>query len=368
MSAVAVRDLRKSYGDHEALRGIEFDDRARARCSACSGRTARGRRRPSRSSRATASGTRAGRGARRRPAGREPGLARARRRRAPVLVALHEPQCRREPAALRRLLHDAARPRGGRRASSVSPRRRDARVRTLSGGQKRRLDLGLALVGDPELLFLDEPTTGFDPGARRAAWETIRDLRSLGKTILLTTHYLDEAEQLADRVAVLNGGVIVREGAPSELTARRDGDRDPVSPRRPRDRGANRPADTQAERADGRGARRAAESSRGSRCGDRPSRRSTWSSPPNEPAALHPRAQGRAEALLAKPGGGVLHLPAPDPLLPHLRLDLRQLDDHEGAPARRVLPRGGDDRLRRRLDVRSPGSRSRRSCDARPVS
>jgi ABC-2 type transport system ATP-binding protein len=95
----------------------------------------------------------------------------------------------------------------------------DARVRTLSGGQKRRLDLGLALVGDPELIFLDEPTTGFDPGARRTAWETIRNLRSLGKTILLTTHYLDEAEQLADRVAVLRDGEIVREGKPSELTA-----------------------------------------------------------------------------------------------------------------------------------------------------
>jgi len=96
--------------------------------------------------------------------------------------------------------------------------KRDARVRTLSGGQQRRLDLGLALVGDPELVFLDEPTTGFDPGARRAAWDTIRDLRALGKTILLTTHYLDEAEQLADRVAVLREGVIVREGRPSELT------------------------------------------------------------------------------------------------------------------------------------------------------
>jgi ABC-2 type transport system ATP-binding protein len=94
----------------------------------------------------------------------------------------------------------------------------DARVRTLSGGQQRRLDLGLALVGDPELVFLDEPTTGFDPGARRAAWETVRNLRALGKTILLTTHYLDEAEQLADRVAVLRGGHIVREGAPAELT------------------------------------------------------------------------------------------------------------------------------------------------------
>ncbi|HXY83992.1 MAG TPA: ABC transporter ATP-binding protein [Gaiellaceae bacterium] len=96
--------------------------------------------------------------------------------------------------------------------------KRDARVRTLSGGQKRRLDLGLALVGDPDLVFLDEPTTGFDPAARRASWEMIRSLRTLGKTILLTTHYLDEAEQLADRVAVLRAGEIVREGAPADLT------------------------------------------------------------------------------------------------------------------------------------------------------
>ena len=96
--------------------------------------------------------------------------------------------------------------------------KRDARVKTLSGGQKRRLDLGVALVGDPELVFLDEPTTGFDPAARRAAWEMIRSLRSLGKTVLLTTHYLDEAEQLADRVAVLREGRIVIVGTPRELT------------------------------------------------------------------------------------------------------------------------------------------------------
>jgi ABC-2 type transport system ATP-binding protein len=93
-----------------------------------------------------------------------------------------------------------------------------ARVKTLSGGQKRRLDLGIALVGDPDLVFLDEPTTGFDPAARRAAWEMIRSLRLLGKTVLLTTHYLDEAEQLADRVAVLREGRIVRVGTPAELT------------------------------------------------------------------------------------------------------------------------------------------------------
>jgi ABC-2 type transport system ATP-binding protein len=97
--------------------------------------------------------------------------------------------------------------------------KRDARVKTLSGGQKRRLDLGVALVGDPDLLFLDEPTTGFDPAARRAAWEMIRSLRSLGKTVLLTTHYLDEAEQLADRVAVMREGRIVTIGTPRELTS-----------------------------------------------------------------------------------------------------------------------------------------------------
>jgi ABC-2 type transport system ATP-binding protein len=97
--------------------------------------------------------------------------------------------------------------------------KRDSRVKTLSGGQKRRLDLGVALVGDPDLVFLDEPTTGFDPAARRNAWELVRSLRGLGKTVLLTTHYLDEAQQLADRVAVLVDGEIVKMGRPSELTA-----------------------------------------------------------------------------------------------------------------------------------------------------
>jgi ABC-2 type transport system ATP-binding protein len=96
--------------------------------------------------------------------------------------------------------------------------KRDAHVRTLSGGQRRRLDLGLALVGDPDLLFLDEPTTGFDPQARRRAWESISSLRSLGKTILLTTHYLDEAERLCDRVAVLREGEFAAIGRPGELT------------------------------------------------------------------------------------------------------------------------------------------------------
>ncbi len=99
--------------------------------------------------------------------------------------------------------------------------KRNARVKSLSGGQQRRLDLALGLIGDPEILFLDEPTTGFDPAARRAAWDMIRSLRELGKTVLLTTHYLDEAEQLSDRVAVLREGRIVALGKPSELTGGR---------------------------------------------------------------------------------------------------------------------------------------------------
>ncbi|MGZ4280823.1 MAG: ABC transporter ATP-binding protein [Gaiellaceae bacterium] len=97
--------------------------------------------------------------------------------------------------------------------------KRDELVRRLSGGQRRRLDLGLALVGNPELIFLDEPTTGFDPHARRQAWETLRSLRGLGKTIVLTTHYLDEADRLCDRVAVLRKGEIVAAGPPAELSA-----------------------------------------------------------------------------------------------------------------------------------------------------
>ena len=89
------------------------------------------------------------------------------------------------------------------------------RVKTLSGGQKRRLDLGVALVGDPELVFMDEPTTGFDPAARRTAWELVRSLRALGKTVVLTTHYLDEAQQLADRVAVIREGGSCVSGRPT---------------------------------------------------------------------------------------------------------------------------------------------------------
>lgn len=97
---------------------------------------------------------------------------------------------------------------------------RDRRVKRLSGGQQRRLDVAVGLAGDPDLLFLDEPTTGFDPSARRGAWDMIRNLRALGKTVLLTTHYMDEAQSLADRVAIIVRGRIVAEGPPAILTGR----------------------------------------------------------------------------------------------------------------------------------------------------
>jgi len=93
----------------------------------------------------------------------------------------------------------------------------DSRVKTLSGGQQRRLELALGLVGDPDLVFMDEPTTGFDPSARRQAWSIVENLAALGKTILLTTHYMDEAQHLADRIAVIAKGIIVAEGTPETL-------------------------------------------------------------------------------------------------------------------------------------------------------
>ena len=100
----------------------------------------------------------------------------------------------------------------------------DERTGRLSGGQQRRLDVGMALVGDPELLFLDEPTTGFDPSARRQAWEVIAGLRDLGKTVFLTTHYMDEAQRLADRVTIIAAGEIVAQGTPEDLGERDAGE------------------------------------------------------------------------------------------------------------------------------------------------
>src|SRR5436309_1561804 len=218
VSAISVHDLRKSYGEHDALRGISFEIQS-GEVFGLLGPNGAGK----------TTTVEILEGYRSRDAGE-------------VQVLGFDP-ARTEPAYRERigvvLQHSQLWPNltvaethrmfAGyyRRPRDVGEvidlvglgEKRDARVKTLSGGQKRRLDLGVALVGDPDLLFLDEPTTGFDPASRRAAWEMIRSLRSLGKTVLLTTHYLDEAEQLADRVAVLRDGHIIRVGTPRELTS-----------------------------------------------------------------------------------------------------------------------------------------------------
>ena len=203
-----------------------------------------------------------------------------------------------------------------------------ARVKTLSGGQKRRLDLGVALVGDPELLFLDEPTTGFDPAARRTAWELVRSLRALGKTILLTTHYLDEAQQLADRVAVIREGRIVQQGSPAELIGAAPEGRDPLPRGRPRGRDRDRRADARPRRADRRRAAAAAASSTRSRsCG--PSLEDVYLDLIDDGArrpreALPPRAAQPAAAVLAQPRVGGLRLRLPADAVPAARRGLRR--------------------------------------------
>ena len=217
MSAIAVRDLRKSYGAYEALRGISFEIKE-GEVFGLLGPNGAGK----------TTTIEILEGYRRRDGGEVDVLgfdperaASAFRERIGVVLQQSQLWPNLTVAETHRMF--AGYYKHPRNADEVIAlvglaEKRDARVKTLSGGQKRRLDLGVALVGDPDLVFLDEPTTGFDPAARRAAWEMIRSLRSLGKTILLTTHYLDEAEQLADRLAVLREGVIIQEGTPAELT------------------------------------------------------------------------------------------------------------------------------------------------------
>jgi ABC-2 type transport system ATP-binding protein len=214
--AIEVRDLRKSYGEVEAVRGIDFQV-ARGEIYGMLGPNGAGK----------TSTVEILEGYRTRSSGS-------------VSVLGHDPQSR--PMELRRRVGIVLQSSGiysqVRVAEVVAhfagfyphPRdvdevvalvgleeKRDERARKLSGGQRRRLDLALALIGDPELIFLDEPTTGFDPAARRTAWQTIRSLKDLGKTVLLTTHYLDEAQELADRVAIIKGGQILAEGSPAQL-------------------------------------------------------------------------------------------------------------------------------------------------------
>jgi len=217
VTAVLVDDLHKTYGAHEALRGVSFEIREGEVFSLLG---------PNGAGKTTT--IEILEGYRRRDEGSvsvlgvdpERGTREWRGRIGVVLQssAMYETLTVRESLALFGGYYERPRPVDEVIAVVGLQEKADSLVRRLSGGQRRRLDFGLALIGDPELIFLDEPTTGFDPAARRAAWETIRSLRGLGKTILLTTHYLDEAEQLSDRVAVLREGRIVATGTPDELT------------------------------------------------------------------------------------------------------------------------------------------------------
>ena len=214
--AIEVRDLRKSYGELEAVRGIDFQV-GRGEIYGLLGPNGAGKT----STVEILEGYRARTAGSVSVLGHDPGK-RPRELRARVGIVLQSGGIYSHATVAEVLAHFASfypRPREVAEVIALAglEEKRDERTRTLSGGQKRRLDLALALIGDPELIFLDEPTTGFDPAARRGAWQAIRSLRELGKTVLLTTHYLDEAQELADRVAIIKGGRILAEGAPHEL-------------------------------------------------------------------------------------------------------------------------------------------------------
>ncbi len=214
--AIEVRDLRKSYGEFEALRGVDFEVR-RGEVFGLLGPNGAGKT----TTVEILEGYRQRTGGEVSVLGFDPGE-RPRGLRARVGIVLQSTGLYRHIRVREAVEHFASmypHPRAVDEVISLTglEGKEDAMARTLSGGQLRRLDLALALVGDPELIFLDEPTTGFDPAARRNAWDTIRSLGELGKTVLLTTHYLDEAQALADRVAIIKDGRIMVEGAPREL-------------------------------------------------------------------------------------------------------------------------------------------------------
>jgi ABC-2 type transport system ATP-binding protein len=218
-SVIKVDGLHKAYGDFEAVRGIDLDVKA-GEVLAFLGPNGAGK----------TTTTEILEGYRRRSAGRvevlgvDPGSP-TREWRERIGIVLQ--QCRMRPElTVRETLELYAgyyrepRPVADTVEQVGLTEKADARAGSLSGGQQRRLDVGLALIGDPDLLFLDEPTTGFDPSARRQAWGVIAGLRDLGKTVFLTTHYMDEAQRLADRVAVISAGEIVAEGTPADLGER----------------------------------------------------------------------------------------------------------------------------------------------------
>jgi ABC-2 type transport system ATP-binding protein len=215
--AIEVRDLRKSYGEIEAVRGVSFEV-SRGEVFCLLGPNGAGK----------TTTVEILEGYRERSAGEasvlgfDPGHAGAelKQRLGVVLqtMGFYPNATVRESVQHVASFYPSPRDAGETIALVGLDGNEDKRSRELSGGQRRRLDLALALVGDPELIFLDEPTTGFDPAARRTAWSVIRRLKELDKTVLLTTHYLDEAQELADRVAIIKDGLIIASGPPSELT------------------------------------------------------------------------------------------------------------------------------------------------------
>jgi ABC-2 type transport system ATP-binding protein len=216
--AILVRDLHKAYGDFEAVRGIDFDV-APGEVFGLLGPNGAGKT----TTVEVLEGYRARSSGIVSVLGHDPGR-RPRDLRRRVGIVLQSSGIYRHITVHEAVAHWARfypHPRDVDEVVELAGlnEKRDALARTLSGGQMRRLDFALALIGDPELIFLDEPTTGFDPAARRAAWEVVRSLQELGKTVLLTTHYLDEAQALCDRVAIVKEGRIVAEGPPASLGA-----------------------------------------------------------------------------------------------------------------------------------------------------
>jgi ABC-2 type transport system ATP-binding protein len=217
--AITVNGLRKAYGEVEAVRGVSFEV-ARGEVFCLLGPNGAGKT----TTVEILEGYRFRTGGDVRVLGRDPAAGERELREAVGIVlqqcGVQQDLTVRELVEMYGRYHERGRPVDEVIALVELTEKRDVRAKNLSGGQRRRLDLALALVGDPELIFLDEPTTGFDPAARRQAWSTIKSLCELGKTIFLTTHFMDEAQALADRVAVMRGGEIIASGRPDEIGGR----------------------------------------------------------------------------------------------------------------------------------------------------